>query len=77
MKCAFSFNGHHYLAPTKREAMRFLAMFEESDTPRRFKTNWRFKTVEKAPSYCEAMFFTKDGVKFRDFRNYIQDDSSK
>ena len=65
MKCAFTFNGHHYLAPSKREARRFLAMFKENDIPRRFKTTWRFKTVEKAPSYCEMMFITKEGAEFK------------
>lgn len=66
MKCAFTFNGQHYLAPSKREARHFLAMFGERDIPRRFVTTWRLKTVEKAPSYCQIMLvLEKDKIEFK------------
>lgn len=64
MKCAFSFNGAHYIAPSKKEARKFLKFFRQADKPRRIKTNWRIKHIELAPSYCQMMIVSLDKVEF-------------
>jgi len=71
MKCAFFFNGHHYLAPSKKEARKFMRKYKVKDTPRRFKTTWRFKTIEKAPSFCQIMKIGFDNVTFGDHQRQI------
>jgi len=68
MKCAFTFNGAHYIAPSKKEARRFLKFFSCKYTrPYRFKTNWRIKHIEVAPSYCQMMIVGRDNVSFKSF----------
>lgn len=69
MKTAFTFNGQHYLSPTKAEARAFLRNWnsELSGSPvllYRFVTNWKFRTVEKAPSYCQVMKISSGKVQF-------------
>lgn len=65
MKCAFTFNGQYYISPSKRQAIEFLKMFGAIDVTYRFKTKWKFKTIEKAPSYCQMMVIRLDNVEFK------------
>jgi hypothetical protein len=55
MKCLFNFNGVNYISPTKKSAKSFLRHFGERADIRRFKTTWRLKTIERAPSYSQMM----------------------
>jgi len=65
MKCAFFFNGHHYLAPSKKEARKFMKKYGVKHEPAyRFVTTWKLKTVEKAPSYYQMMKISSDRVEF-------------
>lgn len=68
MKCAFTFNGSHYIAPSKKEARRFLKFFRHGEKPRRLFTNWKIKHVERAPSYCQMMKISLDKVEFESFK---------
>lgn len=55
MKCIFTVDGINYLSPTKKEAIAFINFWYDRcltlQYPRPFKTTWRLKTVERAPSY--------------------------
>jgi hypothetical protein len=64
MKCAFTFNGQHYLAPSKKEAKRFLKFFRHRGRPMRIKTTWRLRHVERAPSFCQIIKLNYDKVEF-------------
>ena len=65
MKCAFFFNGHHYLAPSKKEERKFMKKYGvQHEQAYRFVTNWRFTTIEKAPSYCQMMKISSNNVTF-------------
>lgn len=64
MKCAFTFNGCHYIGPSKKEARKFLKFVGHRETPRRIITNWKIKHIERAPSYCQMMRISLDRVDF-------------
>lgn len=65
MKSAFTFNGKHYISPSKKEARKFLKFYSQ---PRlavyRFKTNWKIKHVECVPSWGQVMRVKLDNVEF-------------
>lgn len=55
MKSAFTFNGQHYISPSKKEAKRFLKTFGDRAPVYRYRTGWKLKHVERAPSYFKSM----------------------
>jgi hypothetical protein len=55
MKTIFTFNGVNYLSPSKKAAKSFLKHFGEKGDIRRFRTTWKLKTIERAPSYGQMM----------------------
>lgn len=65
MKCLFRLHGTSYLAPSKKEARKFLRMFGENDWPYRFVTTWKIKHIERAPSYGQFIrIMGEDKVEF-------------
>lgn len=65
MKSIFTFNGKNYISPTKIEARKFLRFYgQPSEAVRRFKTTWRIKHVEYAPSYGQITRIGLDNVEY-------------
>lgn len=52
MKCTFIFRNRTYLSPSKKEARRFTAFYNERSEPRRLKTTWKIKHVENGPDWA-------------------------
>lgn len=68
MKVIFTLDGVNYLSQTKREAEAFIDYWwRETITyqpPRPFKTTWRFRHVERAPSYGQFERVNLDKIGF-------------
>ena len=65
MKSAFSFNGAHYISPSKKEARKFLRFYGDVYRPvYRYRTGWRLTHVEIVPSYAQMMLIGSKEVHF-------------
>lgn len=68
MKCIFAVDGVQYLAQTKREARQFIDFWHKEaitfDYPRPFKTTWRFRHIERAPSYGQMCRVNFDKIEY-------------
>jgi hypothetical protein len=65
MKCKFLFNGTRYISPSKKEAKKFLQKWKYDAHVSRFRTTWKLKHVERAPSYWQMVSIDLPGIEYK------------